>query len=69
MRHKEIFTEFGRKNLLEDAHPLRPSGRWEDDIKMDVRWMDLAQDRVQWRALLTVILRLRLLYHVVSCFC
>jgi hypothetical protein len=37
----------------------RPKRRWVDNIKMDLReiewdsmdWMDLAQDRDQWRAL------------------
>ena len=30
----------------------RPSRRWEDNIKMDLREVgcDLAEDRVQWRA-------------------
>jgi hypothetical protein len=44
---------------LEGKRPLvRPRGRWEDNIKMDLRqirinvanWIQLAQDRVQWRA-------------------
>jgi hypothetical protein len=43
----------------EGKRPLgRPSRRWEDNIKMDLReiginganWIQLAQDRVQWRA-------------------
>jgi hypothetical protein len=42
------------KRLLE-----RPRRRWEDDIKMDLQevgrrgmdWIDLAQDRDRWRAL------------------
>ena len=37
----------------------RPRSRWEDNIKMDLRevgegggdWMELAQDRDRWRAL------------------
>jgi hypothetical protein len=37
----------------------RPKHRWEDNIKMDLRgiringmtWIQLAQDRVQWRDL------------------
>jgi hypothetical protein len=37
----------------------RPKRRWEDNIRMDLRergwdgmdWIDLAQDRDQWRAL------------------
>jgi hypothetical protein len=44
---------------LEGKRPLgRPRHRWEDNIKMDLRekgnnganWIQLAQDRVQWRA-------------------
>jgi hypothetical protein len=43
----------------EGKRPLgRPRRRWEDNIKMDLReigiggakWIQLAQDRVQWRA-------------------
>jgi hypothetical protein len=42
-----------------EKRPLgRPRRRWEDNIKMDLReigwgdmdWIDLAQDRYQWRA-------------------
>jgi hypothetical protein len=44
----------------------RPRCRW-DDITMDVKyigwggmyWIDLAQDRDQWRALLNTVLNLR----------
>jgi hypothetical protein len=45
---------------LEGKRPLgSPTRRWEDNIKMDLReigwgdmdWIDLAQDRDQWRAL------------------
>ena len=43
----------------EGKRPLgRPRCRWEDNIKMDVQdrggrgdWMELAQDRDRWRAL------------------
>jgi hypothetical protein len=44
----------------EGRRPLgRPSHRWEDNIRMDVReigfgdvdWINLAQDRDRWRAL------------------
>jgi len=43
----------------EGKRPLgRPRRRWEDNIKMDLRevggvgdWMELAQDRDRWRAL------------------
>jgi hypothetical protein len=45
---------------IQEKRPLgRPRGRWEDNIKMDLRevgwrdmdWIDLAQDRERWRAL------------------
>jgi hypothetical protein len=40
--------------------------RWEDNIKMDLReigwggmgWIDLAQDRHQWRALVNTVMNL-----------
>jgi hypothetical protein len=45
----------------------RPTCRWVDNIKMDLReigwddvdWIDMAQDRGQWRALLKTVLNLR----------
>jgi hypothetical protein len=45
----------------------RPRRRWEDNIMMDLRdtgwggmhWIDLAQDRDQWRALVNTIMNLR----------
>ena len=49
--------------------PLRrPKRRWEDNIKMDVQevgrggmyWIDLAQDRDRWRALMNAVMNLRL---------
>jgi hypothetical protein len=41
----------------------RPRRRWEDNIKMDLRergidganWIQLAQDRVQWRAFVSMV--------------
>jgi hypothetical protein len=44
-----------------------PRRRWEDNIKMDFRemgidganWIHLAQDRVQWRALVNTVMNLR----------
>jgi hypothetical protein len=45
----------------------RPRHRWEDNIKMDVQevggglgdWMELAQDRDRWRALVGMVKNLR----------
>jgi len=45
----------------------RPRHRWEDNIKMDLQevgcggmnWIELAQDRDRWRALVNVIMNLR----------
>jgi hypothetical protein len=52
----------------EGKRPLgRPRRRWEDNIKMDVQevggsrgdWMELAQDRDRWRALVDRVKNLR----------
>jgi hypothetical protein len=44
----------------EGKRPLgRPRRRWEDDIKMDLREIGLAQDRVQWRAFVNTVINLR----------
>jgi hypothetical protein len=52
----------------EGNKPLRrPRRRWVDNIKMDLReigwfgmdWIDLAQDRDQWRALMNAVMNLR----------
>jgi hypothetical protein len=52
----------------EGKRPLgRPRRRWEDNIKMDLReigmdganWIQLAQDRVQWRACVNTLMNLR----------
>ena len=45
----------------------RPRRRWEDNIKMDLRevgcdprdWIDLAEDRDQWRAYVRAVMNLR----------
>jgi len=53
----------------EGKRPLgRPRHRWEDNIKMDLQevgcgvmdWIELAQDRDRWRALVNVVMNLRL---------
>jgi hypothetical protein len=52
----------------EEKIPLeRPKRRWADNIKMDLRemgwdgrdWVELAQDREQWRALVNTVMNLR----------
>ena len=52
----------------EGKRPLeRPRRRWEDNIKMDLQevgggcedWMELAQDRDRWRALVSIVRNLR----------
>jgi len=52
----------------EGKRPLwRPRRRWEDNIKMDLQevgyggmdWIDLAQDRDRWRALVNAVMNLR----------
>jgi hypothetical protein len=52
----------------EGKRPLgKPRSRWVDNIKMDLRgtgcdgrnWIDLAQDRDQWRALVNAVMNLR----------
>jgi hypothetical protein len=52
----------------EGKRPLEtPCRRWEDNIKMNLReigwggidWIDLAQDREQWRALVNTVMNLR----------
>ena len=54
----------------EGKRPLgrpRPRRRWEDNIKMDLQevgggceeWMELAEDRDRWRALVSTVMNLR----------
>jgi hypothetical protein len=58
----------GYRCQRQGKRPLgRPRCRWVDNIKIDLteigwgsmNWIDLAQDRDQWRALLNVVVNLR----------
>jgi hypothetical protein len=57
----------------ERKRPLgRPRRRWEDNIIIDLReigwggvdWIDLAQDKGQWRALVNTVINLRVWQNV-----
>jgi hypothetical protein len=54
----------------EGRRPLgRPRHRWEDNIKVDLQevewggmdWIDMAQDRDRWRAVVNAVMTLRAL--------
>jgi len=57
----------------EGKRPLgRPLRRWEDNIKMDIKevgygsmdWIDLAEDRHRWGALVNAVMNLRVPQNV-----
>jgi len=59
---RDVYKGFGEDTLGKE--PLgRPKHRWEDNIKMDLQevgcedmdWIDLAQDRDRWRALVNTV--------------
>jgi hypothetical protein len=60
-----ILLEYNSLFLAFFHEPLgRPRCRWEDNIKTDLQevgggcgdWMELAQDRDRWRALVSVVM-------------
>ena len=64
---RERFAQ-GLVGKPEGKRPLgRPRHRWEDNIKMDFQevgkgcgdWMELAQDRDRWRALVCSVMNFR----------
>jgi len=66
-RRGEVYAGF----LVGKSEPKRPLGRprcrWEDNINLDLQqvgcgsmdWIDLAQDRDSWRALVNAVMTLR----------
>ena len=70
MRTETIFIQevLNKVGKPEGKRPLgRPGRRWEDIIKMDIQevgrgcgdWMELAQDRDRWRALVSTVMNIR----------
>ena len=63
----EVYTGFWWGNLKLKRSLGRSRRRWEDNIKMglqevgcgDVGWIELAQDRDRWRALVNTVMNLR----------
>ena len=60
------FTGFGGGKPEVKSPLRRPRRRWEDNIKMDLEvgcggmdWIDVAQDRDRWRALVNAVMNLR----------
>ena len=67
MGRGEVYTEFWWGNLKERKPPGRPRHRREDNIKIDLQevgcggmdWIELAQGRDRWRALVNAVMNLR----------
>ena len=63
-----LIWERGEVGKPEGKRPLgTPRRRWEDNIKIELQevgggygdWMDLAQDRDRWRALVSMVRNIR----------
>jgi len=61
-----VHTGFWWGNLSARNHLERPRHKWEDNIKMNLQvvgwlgmdWIDLAQDRNRWQALVNMVMNL-----------
>ena len=68
-RKQAAATKLGIYSTYSPRRPLwRPRPRWEDNIKMDLQevggggdWMELAQDRDRWRALVNTVMNFKVL--------
>jgi hypothetical protein len=64
---RDMWHAWGRGDVFTGFCLGRTRRRWEDNIKMDLReigideanWIQLAQDRVQWRAFVSMVMNLR----------
>ena len=63
-----VYRVFVGGGKPEGKRPLgRPRHKWEDNVKMDLQevrdggmdWIELAQDRDRWRALVNAVMNLR----------
>ena len=62
-----IYRVLVRRNLRERDRFVRPRRTWEYNVKMDVQklgygsmdWIELAQDRDRWGALMNTVMKLR----------
>jgi hypothetical protein len=61
-----MYIEYGRKARSRQT-TRKPRRRWVDNIKIDLRetewdgvdWIELAQDRNQWRGVVNTVMNLR----------
>jgi len=74
LTNKEIYARVKKRTIIETVRlnrlkrPLgRPRRRWEDNVKIDLRemggvgdWMELAQVRDRWRALVNTVTNFRI---------